>query len=95
MSGSIIRAENFLARADLSLASLWSGMALTNAGLGAVHGFAAPIGGGHQLMPRDEVLIAEHPFGDFALVQIDQGLHSGELARIIQPAGRRFEKQPI
>lgn len=33
------------ARADLSLASLYGGLALANAGLGAVHGFAGPIGG--------------------------------------------------
>ncbi|MGD1031643.1 MAG: iron-containing alcohol dehydrogenase [Opitutaceae bacterium] len=33
------------ARTDLALSSLWSGLALSNAGLGAVHGFAAPIGG--------------------------------------------------
>jgi alcohol dehydrogenase class IV len=37
--------QDAAAREDLSIASLFGGLALANAGLGAVHGFAAPIGG--------------------------------------------------
>jgi alcohol dehydrogenase class IV len=36
------------AREDLALASLFGGLCLANSGLGAVHGFAAPVGGMFQ-----------------------------------------------
>lgn len=42
---AVERGHDAAAREDMSVASLWGGMALANAGLGAVHGFAGPIGG--------------------------------------------------
>lgn len=37
--------ENIKAREDMALSSLFGGLAFANSGLGAVHGFAGPIGG--------------------------------------------------
>lgn len=53
--------RNLEARSDMSLASLLGGLALANAGLGAVHGFAAPIGGMFEA-PHGAVCAALLPF---------------------------------
>ncbi|MGA2328303.1 MAG: iron-containing alcohol dehydrogenase [Bryobacteraceae bacterium] len=50
------------ARTDMSLASLLGGLALANAGLGVVHGFAAPIGGMFDA-PHGAVCAALLPHG--------------------------------
>lgn len=45
LRNAVRQGEDLTAREEMSLASLGGGLALANAGLGAVHGLAAPIGG--------------------------------------------------
>ena len=42
---AVLEGPDATAREDLALASLFGGLCLANSGLGAVHGFAAPVGG--------------------------------------------------
>ena len=49
-------------RHDMARAALLSGMALTNAGLGVVHGFAAPLGGWFRA-PHGAICAAILPYG--------------------------------
>jgi alcohol dehydrogenase class IV len=50
------------ARHDMALASLFGGLALANAGLGVVHGFAAPLGGSWKA-PHGALCAALLPHG--------------------------------
>ena len=50
------------ARSDMALASLFGGLALANAGLGVVHGFASPLGGSWKA-PHGALCAALLPHG--------------------------------
>jgi len=50
------------ARHDMAMASLFGGMALANSGLGVVHGFASPLGGGWTA-PHGALCAALLPYG--------------------------------
>ncbi len=45
LRSAVENGRDLAARTDMALASLYGGLALANAGLGAVHGFAGPLGG--------------------------------------------------
>jgi alcohol dehydrogenase class IV len=62
IAASASGATDLDSRTDMSLASLFGGLALANAGLGVVHGFAAPIGGMFSA-PHGAVCAALLPHG--------------------------------
>ncbi|MGB0065977.1 MAG: iron-containing alcohol dehydrogenase [Terracidiphilus sp.] len=70
------------ARRDMALASLFGGLALANAGLGVVHGFAAPLGGAWKA-PHGALCAALLPHGMAANVAAlrARAPHSPALAR--------------
>jgi alcohol dehydrogenase class IV len=62
LSQAFHHGDDAAARSDMSLAALFSGLALANAGLGVIHGFAAPLGGRFSA-PHGAVCAAILPFG--------------------------------
>jgi alcohol dehydrogenase class IV len=73
------------ARSEMSWASLLGGMALANAGLGAVHGFAAPVGGMWPA-PHGAVCAAVLPHAMEVNVRVARSRAPGKLSRFEEVA---------
>ncbi len=85
---AIADGKNKPAREDMAVASLFGGLALANAGLGAVHGFAGPIGGGFPA-PHGAICAALLPHVMSANLQaLRQRAPGGEALRRYDKVGR-------
>jgi len=82
------------ARTDMSLASLLGGLALANAGLGVVHGFAAPLGGMFPA-PHGAVCAALLPHGMEVNIRVLRArVPESESLRRYQEVARLLTGQP-
>ena len=85
--------RNAAARADMAVASLFGGLALANAGLGAVHGFAGPIGGQFPA-PHGAVCAALLPqVMEANLRALRQRQPGGRHAAALRRSGARGDRQ--
>jgi len=75
---------NKTARSDMALTSLFGGLALANSGLGAVHGFAGPIGGMFNA-PHGEVCASLLPYViKYNVLALEEKIDSGETKKKYQ-----------
>jgi alcohol dehydrogenase class IV len=82
------------ARRDMSLAALFSGLALANAGLGVVHGFATPLGGRFPA-PHGAVCAAILPHGmEINLRALRARMPQSDVQRRYQDVARILTGQP-
>jgi alcohol dehydrogenase class IV len=82
------------ARGDMSLASLLGGLALANAGLGVVHGFAAPVGGMFDA-PHGAVCAALLPHGMATNIRASRARATeGETLRRYETVARLLTGKP-
>ncbi len=77
--------RDIAAREDMALAGLFGGLALANAGLGAVHGFAAPIGGMFSA-PHGAVCAALLPYA------MEMNIHALRLRQPGNESWRRYHE---
>jgi alcohol dehydrogenase class IV len=83
---------NLDAREDLAMAALLSGITLTNAGLGAVHGFAAPLGANFPV-PHGTVCGVLLPLVTEANIRAMRSINHPRLNRYAE-IGRLLTAQP-
>jgi alcohol dehydrogenase class IV len=81
-------------RADMSVASLLGGLALANAGLGVVHGFAGPVGGMFPA-PHGAICAALLPYGIEANIRaLRARVPMGEALRRYETVARLLTGRP-